>query len=410
MKMRSVYIILILSFLLLGCQAPPPITAAQSTQPIASPTPTAITPTKTPTSTHTPTATATPIPLLVEATVWRSDPLIPILNYHRFVLDSTPESTGMKLRLSDFRSHLVRLYEAGYSLISLDDLLSGNLIVPEGRKPLVLSMDDAYFADQLFLDENGEPSLLTGIGVLFAFYQEYPDFGFDVPLFVNFGDKYYGNYFTGVWWIVMDGWEDDLGQAIVWGIENGVIPYNHTYTHVKLDITADAHIDWELSQHDLALRDYLERADRLDLVERINNYIALPYGIWPASKSGIEILTSYTDPEGRQVRGIFEAGYEYSPEYALAPFSEGFDPFRLPRMAGIGASINDIVSQADTLPSAETCPLFFEDANQPPAVEGVKQAILQAVVTGQCPEGVYIVDKVLFRVENGQISEITPSY
>lgn len=421
MRAKGLIFLILGSILLSGCQPGLPDTVAQREEGATSPTaimaqltststPTLLPPTNTPTATLTPTATATPNPLLFEATVWHSDPLIPILNYHRFLLDTASHSTGMRMRLSDFLSHLARLYDAGYTLITLDDLLSGNLIVPEGRRPLVLSIDDGYFADQLFLDEDGEPSPLTGIGVLYDFYQQHPDFGFEVPMFVNFGDKYYGNYFTGTWWVVMNGWEDDLAQAIVWGIEHGVIPYNHTYRHERLDLTQTIHIESVLSKHDQALRSYLARADRLDLVEEISNYIALPYGIWPADNPGIEALKSYTDPEGQPVRAIFEAGYEYRPTFALAPFSEGFDPMRLPRMAGIIASINFIVEQAETLPTAETCTLVFEDANQAPTIDQIKTAIMRSVTSNQCSEGLYIMEMGLFRVENGQVIEMSLSY
>lgn len=270
---------------------------------------------------------------------------VPVINYHRFLPDRYETSTGMKRRLSDFRADLQKLYDAGYTLISIDDLVDGNIHVPAGRRPLVLTIDDAFFADQLWLDETGVPSDQCGIGVLYRFYQEHPNFGFQVAMFANFGDKYYGNVYRNGWWYVGDGWQEALAQAIVWGIEHGVIPYNHLYIHPRLDMTEYQTIQSEEYSNDAALRDLLARAGRADLIDQVNNYIALPYGLWPADQAGIDKLLGYTDPEGRAVKAVFEAGYEYMPEYA-EPYAADFDPYHIPRLAGIDAAIESIVELA----------------------------------------------------------------
>ncbi len=225
-------------------------------------------------------------------------------------------------------------------------------------------------------------------------------------MFANFGDKYYGNLYTGEWWIVADGWEDALADVIVWGIEHGVMPYNYLYGHAKLDITLDKDIQAQASLNDTALRKYLARANRTDLAQVVNNYIALPYGIWPATEKGIDLLINYTDPEGRPVRAIFEAGYEYNPTFALAPFSEGFDPFHIPRMAGINASINAVVEATEILPAAEKCALIIAGDIGLRSSRQIGDAILKEIQGGQCHEGVYILKEGIFRAENGQVTQI----
>ncbi|MEM5786534.1 MAG: hypothetical protein AAGU11_04400 [Syntrophobacteraceae bacterium] len=272
---------------------------------------------------------------------------IPVLNYHRFVSDQVEYSTYMKRRLGDFRRDLERLYNAGYSLISLDELIDGNYQLAPGRRPLVLSIDDAYFADQLWLDpETGEPSPQCGIGVLWQFFREFPDFGFKVAMFANYGDKYYGNVYRMGWWYVEDGWEKDLAEAIAWGIEHGVMPYNHLYIHPLLSITRYEHIWEQASLNDQALRDLLALVGRGDLIEQVNNFIALPYGVWPESQAGIDHLIAYTDPEGRPVKAIFEAGYEHMPKYAM-PQALSFSPYHIPRMAGIEAAIQAVIEREE---------------------------------------------------------------
>lgn len=358
-----------------------------------------------PSPTSTPLPTPTPIPTFIEATVWTEDPQIPILNYHRFIPDHM-EETGMKIRISSFKAHLEQLYAAGYSLISLDEMLSGSIVVPEGRRPLVLSIDDAYFADQLYLTEEGLPSEQCGIGVLYAFSLEHPDFGFSAALFANFGDKYYGNRYLNGWWYLGDNWQEDLAKTIVWGIEHNVMPYNHLYRHPKLDITEEKDILPQAYLNDEALRNYLALAERTELAAGINNYIALPYGIWPATQRGIDLLLGYKDPEGKPVRAVFEAGYEYSPAYALSPISDGFDPYHIPRMAGISPSIKAIIEVAEILPAAQNCSLEIASSLDIPTRSDIENAIIKAVQSGQCAEGVYILEEGIFRVEEGNISPI----
>lgn len=365
-------------------------------------------PTQTPSSEPTilVTPTTTPNPITIEATVYVKDPQIPILNYHRFLPDSYGESTGMKIRLSDFLGHLQQLYDAGYSLISIDDLMDGKYDVPIGRKPLVLSFDDAYFADQLYLDETGNPSELCGIGVLYEFYTTHSDFGFKVAMFANFGDKYYGNVFMNGWWYLGEGWEYALADAITWGIEHGVMPYNHLYLHPKLDLVPNNLIQEQAHSNDVALRKYLAMAHRDDLILSINNYIALPFGIWPASDDGIRALLSYTDPEERPLRAVFEAGYEYDPTFALAAFTDGFDAFHLPRMAGIGATISAVVNAAESLPSAQKCKLVIKDDLTAIGPDVLKESILISISKGECTEGVYIVNGSIFQAEKDQVLEV----
>jgi hypothetical protein len=129
------------------------------------------------------------------------------LNYHRFTPNPRDETSGMVRYLGDLKADLQAFYDSGYSLISLDDLLSGNIRVPEGRRPLILTIDDAYFANQFSLDDQGEISECSAVGTICQFSQEHPDFGFEIAMFANFGDKHYGNLFSGTWWYETEGWE-----------------------------------------------------------------------------------------------------------------------------------------------------------------------------------------------------------
>ena len=115
--------------------------------------------------------------------------------------------------------------------------------MPTGRRPLILTIDDAYFANQFCLNDQGDVSEYSAVGTIYKFSQEHPDFGFEIAMFANFGDKHFGKLFTGSRWYDAEGWEETLAQTIAWGIEHHVYPYNHTFRHAHLD-----HIAHELIQ------------------------------------------------------------------------------------------------------------------------------------------------------------------
>ncbi|MFO3797628.1 MAG: hypothetical protein ACK8QZ_10145, partial [Anaerolineales bacterium] len=166
---------------------------------IATPSPSLPSPTPLPPSPSLPSPTPlppspTPIPTTsLTALVWTSDPKVPILTYHQFADDIAKRSSPVKVRKSDFRAELESLYAAGYSLVSLREWLHGQWLVPPGRRPLILSMDDLFYNNQIGLTPKGEADPNTGIGILWEFYQQHPDFGFHLALFANLGDKLYAD-------------------------------------------------------------------------------------------------------------------------------------------------------------------------------------------------------------------------
>lgn len=391
--------VVILALLLAAC-APAPLPAPEPTpQATAAPT-TPPTPAPTPTVTIEPSPTAPPV--VMRATVWRQDPQVPVLIYHNFLPDRYPESTGMKMRLGELRAQMQRYYDAGFSLVSLENWLSGDLSVPPGRKPLILTIDDAFLAQQLSLTESGDPSPKTGVGVIWQFAQEHPDFGFALSMSAIMGDKLFANVDTGVWWITADGWEDALAQTIAWALDNNIAVHNHTYSHVLLDRTAARDITAQLAKNDETERAMLARVQRGDLNAKINNVIVLPEGIWPADSAGVDALTTYTNPEGRPVEAILEAGYDL--KYLPAPYAEGFDRLRIPRMmAGVTFPIDELTRRAGEFPTAAECD-FSLDESLIHNADYLAGEVLAAVTAQRCPAGVYSLPGLLLRAQDGQVT------
>jgi hypothetical protein len=349
-----------------------------------------------------PTQTTTPTPDIINALVWRDNLQVPVILYHRFLPVGAKESSKTKMRLEDFQDQIQALYDAGYSLVPMEKWLAGDISLPVGRRPLILTMDDLFFADQIYIEADGSPSIRSGLGLLWRFSQQHPDFGFSATLFFNLGDKYYGNKKTATWFLVSDGWQDALATAIVWCIEHNAMPYNHTYMHSSLDELDALGITDELRRNDLELRKFLKRAHREDLIPRLDNYIALPFGVWPATKGLTNYMFDYKDPEDKPVSAVFEAGYFYEERYLPAPFAPGFDRFHIPRITtNTRRSIEFLTNQRSRFPRTEHCNLGSIPQSMSNDPDMIKKLIHQAILLGNCPEGYYRVGNYFFEAKNG---------
>lgn len=401
-SIQSIFVSIFFAASLAGCS----VVSAFSPTATATAVPTA---TQTPLPTLTPTATQ--VPFYLDATVWTGNLQVPILLYHRFVPDTEEKSTSTKTRLEDFEAQMQSLYDSGFSLVSLQSWLDGTFTVPEGRKPLILTLDDGWFADQLYINDDGTPNKMSGLGVLWYFSQEHPDFGYSAAIFTNMGDKYYGDKIAYDRFILGEGdaWKDRLAKTIAWAVDHEILPYNHTFTHVELDLTANKDIVDQLKQNDYALREYLERAGRSDLDSKLGNIIALPYGIWPATQSGIDILKNYKDPAGQQTAAIMEAYNLFEATFTPSVFSPDFNRYNLPRLTAGTAMVELVVEKKDEFPTAQTCPLGPLDESQSADWDLVARLIQNAIAANTCPEGIYNINGTVFVAKDGSVTQYTQS-
>lgn len=360
-----------------------------------------------PTPTHLP-PTPTPEPVRLTATVWDEMPQVPILMYHRFNPGVGASSTRYKISLTDFSEHLSSLYEAGFSLVSLDDWLRGEIHIPEGRKPLIVTIDDLFYADQISLDENGQPADYSGVGQLWDFSQDHPDFGFHVALFYNLGDKPYANLYNNGSFTVQDGWRLDRAEAIVWGIENDALPFNHFFEHPFLEYLEPEEIQFQLQENDAALRDALAMVNKKHLAADLPNILALPYVSWPKSEEGKQVLYNYTTPEGAPTAAIMGANESPLARVAHLPFSPDFDPWRVPRIEASQVGMDFVMGIASELPAAAQCDLGEFPGAPFPDPGLISERINRLVQSGTCPAGYYFIDQLSFFIQDDQIIQLSP--
>jgi hypothetical protein len=400
---------LLIGIALVGCRNPPNMPISNTPLPqveIELNMPTAVETTLSPTITPTPTVLAEPVQLT--ATVWESLPKAPVLMYHRFNPQPGASSSRYTTSLTDFDRQLNTLYAAGFSLISLTDWLRGNIHLQDGRRPLIITIDDLFYADQISLTEDGNPALYSGVGRLWDFAQEHPDFNFTLALFYNLGDKGYANHYQNGTFTVQDGWREARAAAIAWCLENGAIPLNHFYEHPFLNQLSPPEILWQLQENDQALRSALTLAGREDLIKSLPNILALPYVIWPETEEGDQVLYNYVNPEGAPVAAIIEGDYAGGAKFFQAPFSHEFNRWHVPRISVSSAAIDTIIDQIDQIPAAASCHLGEFRGNPHVLPEVISAAILEKINAGDCPYGYYVVDQLAFYVQQDVIIQYAP--
>lgn len=355
-------------------------------------------------TTLTPTQTVIPSPtaelVYLDVTVWTEEPRVPMLTYHQLAPDTSEYSTGHKVRVSDLRAQLEGLNDAGFTLVAVEEWINGNISVLRGRRPLIISMDDLFFNNQITLDADGVPRTDTSIGIFWQFAQEHPEFGFRLTLFASLGDKWFADPDD-------PNWRVKLAQAIVWCLDHGAGVYNHTYSHSRLDLTDPPGVKSELRKNDLFLRELLTLIGREDLIPRLGNMLALPYGHSPDA-NGTYVMRHYENPEGLPMQAIFAIDINERAGFVPPPYSPKFDRFHIPRIEARPATIQYLLDHKDDFPAAESCRLGPLD----PARLADKNYIAAQIelMTGLeiCPTGIYALNGWIFDARRSSAAQIFP--
>ena len=263
--------------------------------------------------------------------------------------------------------------------------------VPEGKRPLVLSMDDLFYRNQIALTPEGTPSEQTGLGLAWKFSQEHPDFGFHWALFSNLGDKPFGEGPQV---------EQDiqLANVIAWCIENDAMVYNHTFRHSHLNRTIGLGITSELKSNDLALRKLLTLINRQDLIPKVGNLFAVPAGQWPITEEARNALYGYKNPEGIPLQAIFDVDFIVRPNFMSAPYAKDFDRWKLPRMVATMAAVKYLKENKELIPVAHQCEVGPLNKAWTGNESYMRRQVLDMVQSGKCSEGVYALENFVFRV------------
>lgn len=231
---------------------------------------------------------------------------IMILEYHVI-----GETDGRWARsYTSMRKDLEKLYQAGYVLTSLEDVIKGEISVPAGKTPVVLTFDDGTPGQFRYLvDPAGNTSIdpKSGVGVLTDFFAAHPDFGLEATFFIN----YYTPFGQG----------DDLSRKKIKEIiDLGMDIGNHSVNHLRMNTLSQEEVAKELALIVKKVRDIVPGSGY-----EVNTF-ALPFGI------------GTKDPEW-SVRGEYQGvAYEHigvllvGSTPVVSPYHKRFTPYALERV------------------------------------------------------------------------------
>lgn len=121
---------------------------------------------------------------------------IPILMYYKFA-ETNPNNDEWTRTFAEFEKDLKLLYENNYRPISLTDYVEGNINVPYGMTPVILTFDDAH-AGQMSFNKDSDGNLVikekTAVAIMQKFNREHPDFELKGTFYIS-SENFFG--FTG---------------------------------------------------------------------------------------------------------------------------------------------------------------------------------------------------------------------
>ncbi len=226
--------------------------------------------------------------------------LVPVLMYHRIVpapasvYDRTP---------SAFRAELVRLAREGYVPVTAGRYVAGDIDIPAGTHPVVLTFDDGD-PTQFALTPAGEPVPGTAVAIMREVAEEHPSFRPLATFYVNadpFGDP------GGL-------------RTLPWLHEHGMEIGNHTHSHANLGRSTPDQVRQEIVRQDQLIRAAVPAAPTT---------LALPFGVPPDDPALALRAAGY--------RGSFLVGANPAP----SPYATTFDPAGIPRIRSQDATGED---------------------------------------------------------------------
>ncbi|MEU7221452.1 polysaccharide deacetylase family protein [Nocardia iowensis] len=220
--------------------------------------------------------------------------LVPVLMYHQ--LTSEPDSEYDQTP-AKFRAELERLHREHYRPVTAAAYISGDIDIPAGTHPVVLTFDDSTLS-QLTFTADGKVAPDTAVGILEQFRTEHPDFAPTATFYVN--NQPFGDNPGALQWLAAHGYE--IGA--------------HTATHPNL-----AHLDAAGVQREFAEN---VRAITAAAPGEVRT-MALPLGIFPADRA----LASAGSWDGTSYS--FEAIMLVGANPAPSPYG-GADPAGIPRI------------------------------------------------------------------------------
>ena len=260
---------------------------------------------------------------------------IPILEYH--LIGDRNSRWGRSAER--FRRDLELLYARGYRPITVAQLVDGDIDIPAGMSPVVITFDDASPGQFRYVIRGGRKEIdpSSGVGIWLAFSRAHPEWRNRATFCLLSGAEAGHNFF---------GDRGIDGQQSSWRFEKlrfladqGFELCGHTVWHADLSTLSDAMIQEQIARNVLAIDSALAGY-------RVRTF-ALPLGEWPKNRA-LATAGRWRNPaSGREVSYAFDAVLEVTGAPVPSPATDGFNPQALQRIQVIGTALERLLDRLD---------------------------------------------------------------
>jgi peptidoglycan/xylan/chitin deacetylase (PgdA/CDA1 family) len=248
---------------------------------------------------------------------------VPVLLYQDI---STDRGDGIRSP-ADFAKDIDFLKSEGFQPVNLRDLASGNIDIPAGMSPVVLTFDDSPLTQYNILDD-GTLDPQSAVGILRAavdsggwtakatFYCLLDVSSKDLELFGQ-----------------SDRQQEKLRNLVDWGYEIG----SHTVGNLNLKKASVLDVQKELGDSQTRLQDLIGGGYQV-------TSLSVPSGDYPANES---LLASGTY-DGKAYK--YTSAVTLGDRPSFSPFSKLFNAMHIPRIAVTGNTLHDAIATLKSHP------------------------------------------------------------
>jgi peptidoglycan/xylan/chitin deacetylase (PgdA/CDA1 family) len=220
----------------------------------------------------------------------------------------------------DFRSDIALLKSEGYYPVTVRDLAAGNIDIPAGKSPVVLTFDDSSMGQYHILDDGSiDPDSAVGIMRQAVAAGGWADRATFFPLLdVNVADR--------ILWGQPDQQKEKLKNLIQWGYEVG----SHTVTHLDLKKATPQEAAKQLQESQATLDQMIGGGYKV-------TSLSVPFGDYPANDS----LIASGQYQGKTYS--YSAAVEVAGGPSVSPFSSKFSPLHITRITATGQALKNAI-------------------------------------------------------------------
>jgi Polysaccharide deacetylase len=260
---------------------------------------------------------------------------IPVLEYH-LIGEKDGRWSRSWLR---FAKDLELLHARGYRPITVRQLVRGEIDIPAGLSPIVITFDDASPGQFRYLERNGtlviDPT--SAVGVWTAFAAKHPEWKgravFCVLPSATEGHAFFGD--KGI-----------QGQKTAWRmqkirylVQQGFEICNHTLWHANLSKMSESMVRQQIARAQLAV-DSAVPGHRLTTM-------ALPLGKWPANRSVLSSGSWTDEKSGIVAKYNIDAVLMVAGGSARSPKDTLFNRMSIPRVQVFENELEQLLDQLD---------------------------------------------------------------